>query len=79
MHPNGFPSVCLILEHFLEEQYPEIYAQRRSSSIKQADCEYESVKNFYDFGAFILLQIFLIFISLSRIESRIMPRKLILF
>ncbi|CAB4261486.1 unnamed protein product [Prunus armeniaca] len=37
MHPNGFPSVCLILEHFLEEQYPEIYAQRRSSSIKQAD------------------------------------------
>ncbi|XP_004296644.1 PREDICTED: E3 ubiquitin-protein ligase PRT1-like [Fragaria vesca subsp. vesca] len=37
MHPNGFPSVCLVLEHFLEEQYPEAYAHRQASSLKQAD------------------------------------------
>ncbi|KAB2600460.1 E3 ubiquitin-protein ligase PRT1-like [Pyrus ussuriensis x Pyrus communis] len=34
MHPKGFPSVCKILEHFLEEQYPEIYLQRQVSSLK---------------------------------------------
>ncbi|KAM5552728.1 hypothetical protein ABKV19_025100 [Rosa sericea] len=39
MHPNGFPSVCLVLEHFLEEQYPEAYAQRQASSLKQADSQ----------------------------------------
>ncbi|KAM1989539.1 hypothetical protein ACFX15_030886 [Malus domestica] len=37
MHPKGFPSVCKILEHFLEEQYPEVYLQRRVTSIKLRD------------------------------------------
>ncbi|CAK7336258.1 unnamed protein product [Dovyalis caffra] len=32
LHPNGFPSVCLVLEHFLEEQFSEIYAERRKGS-----------------------------------------------
>ncbi|KAL3634391.1 hypothetical protein CASFOL_021445 [Castilleja foliolosa] len=30
-HPNGFPSVCLVLEHFLEEHYPEEYSARQES------------------------------------------------
>lgn len=27
-HPRGFPKVCLEFDHFLEEQFPEEYAQR---------------------------------------------------
>ncbi|KAK6145839.1 hypothetical protein DH2020_019708 [Rehmannia glutinosa] len=30
-HPNGFPSVCLVLEHFLEERFPEEYSARKES------------------------------------------------
>lgn len=41
MHPYGFPKVCLVLKHFLEEQFSEIYAQREAV-LKQADCQYGS-------------------------------------
>lgn len=30
-HPRGFPKVCLELDHFLEEQFPEEYRQRRDA------------------------------------------------
>ena len=30
-HPRGFPKVCLALDHLLEEQFPEEYAQRRDA------------------------------------------------
>ncbi|KAJ1409590.1 Zinc finger, ZZ-type [Sesbania bispinosa] len=30
-HPTGFPKVCLALDHFLEEQFPQEYARRRDS------------------------------------------------
>ncbi|KAL3812358.1 hypothetical protein ACJIZ3_013626 [Penstemon smallii] len=30
-HPNGFPNVCLVLEHFLEEHFPEEYSARKES------------------------------------------------
>ena len=30
-HPRGFPKVCLEFDHFLEEQFPEEYAQRRDA------------------------------------------------
>ncbi|XP_020232528.1 E3 ubiquitin-protein ligase PRT1 [Cajanus cajan] len=30
-HPRGFPKVCLELDHFLEEQFPEEYGQRRDA------------------------------------------------
>lgn len=30
-HPRGFPKVCLELDHFLEEQFPEEYAQQRDA------------------------------------------------
>ncbi|XP_052190128.1 E3 ubiquitin-protein ligase PRT1-like isoform X2 [Diospyros lotus] len=36
-HPNGYPKVCLILDQFLEEQFPEQYAFRREAVSKQAD------------------------------------------
>lgn len=29
LHPGGFPNVCLDLEHFLEEYFPEEYESRR--------------------------------------------------
>ncbi|KAH7573057.1 hypothetical protein JRO89_XS03G0058600 [Xanthoceras sorbifolium] len=38
LHPHGLPSVCLILEHFLEEQFPQLYARRREASLKQINC-----------------------------------------
>lgn len=31
LHPSGFPKVCLELDHFLEEQFPEEYALRREA------------------------------------------------
>ncbi|XP_021907435.1 E3 ubiquitin-protein ligase PRT1-like isoform X2 [Carica papaya] len=37
LHPNGFPSVCLTIERFLEEQFPDIYAERRETLLKQTD------------------------------------------
>ncbi|KAK7286806.1 hypothetical protein RJT34_22065 [Clitoria ternatea] len=30
-HPSGSPKVCLVLDHFLEEQFPAEYAQRRDA------------------------------------------------
>ncbi|KAF7845546.1 E3 ubiquitin-protein ligase PRT1-like isoform X1 [Senna tora] len=30
-HPRGFPKVCLELDHFLEEQFPEEYAKQRDA------------------------------------------------
>lgn len=30
-NPTGFPKVCLALDHFLEEQFSEEYAQRRDA------------------------------------------------
>ncbi|CAJ1796558.1 unnamed protein product [Sphenostylis stenocarpa] len=30
-HPRGFPKVCLELDHFLEEKFPEEYRQRRDA------------------------------------------------
>ncbi|KAL8486837.1 hypothetical protein ACS0TY_023508 [Phlomoides rotata] len=32
-HPKGFPSVCLVLEHFLEEHFAEEYTARKISSL----------------------------------------------
>ncbi|KAI3987652.1 hypothetical protein MKX01_027940 [Papaver californicum] len=28
-HPNGFPKVCLVLDNFLETEFPQEYVQRR--------------------------------------------------
>lgn len=33
-HPTGFPNVCLVLEHFLEDQFQEEYKVRKHSLIK---------------------------------------------
>ncbi|KAK1308330.1 E3 ubiquitin-protein ligase PRT1 [Acorus calamus] len=30
-HPGGFPKVCLVLDNFLEEHFPEEYAQRKDA------------------------------------------------
>ncbi|KAJ6414634.1 hypothetical protein OIU84_003602 [Salix udensis] len=40
LHPNGIPSVCLVLEKFLEEHFSEIYAERRQVFAKQTDCHW---------------------------------------
>lgn len=42
-HPSGFPKVCLVLGHFLEEQFPKEYAVRRAAvQLKQADSKHEN-------------------------------------
>lgn len=42
-HPSGFPKVCLVLGHFLEEQFPKEYALRRAAvQLKQADSKHEN-------------------------------------
>ncbi|KAK6914271.1 Zinc finger, ZZ-type [Dillenia turbinata] len=38
LDPNSYTKVCLILEHFLEEHFPEEYSQRRDSMLKEANC-----------------------------------------
>ncbi|KAK1591573.1 hypothetical protein Q3G72_009738 [Acer saccharum] len=38
VHSHGLPSVCSILEHFLEEQFPQLYAEKRESFLKQTNC-----------------------------------------
>ena len=38
-HPNGYPKVCLVLKHFLEEQLSEQYALRKEVVGKQADSQ----------------------------------------
>ncbi|KAK1284043.1 E3 ubiquitin-protein ligase PRT1 [Acorus calamus] len=30
-HPGGFPKVCLVLDNFLEEHFPEEYARRKDA------------------------------------------------
>ncbi|CAA2975751.1 E3 ubiquitin- ligase PRT1 [Olea europaea subsp. europaea] len=35
VHPNGFPNVCFVLEHFLEEHFPEEYSARKVSLADQ--------------------------------------------
>lgn len=32
-HPGQFPNVCLDLDHFLEENFPEEYASRRQIAL----------------------------------------------
>ncbi|XP_057499295.1 E3 ubiquitin-protein ligase PRT1-like [Actinidia eriantha] len=41
-HPNGYPKVCLVLKHFLEEQFSEQYALRKEVVGKQADSQNRS-------------------------------------
>lgn len=41
-HPNGFPNVCLILEHYLEEQFPKLYGERIRASVERSDCQIPS-------------------------------------
>ncbi|PQQ08047.1 E3 ubiquitin-protein ligase PRT1 isoform X2 [Prunus yedoensis var. nudiflora] len=42
-HPSGFPKVCLVIGHFLEEQFPKEYALRRAAvQLKQADSKHEN-------------------------------------
>ncbi|KAK2643936.1 hypothetical protein Ddye_019131 [Dipteronia dyeriana] len=38
VHSLGLPGVCLILEHFLEEQFPQLYAEKREAFLKQTNC-----------------------------------------
>jgi hypothetical protein len=41
-HPRGFPKVCLELDHFLEERFPEEYVLRRDAvQLKQVDVEHK--------------------------------------
>ncbi|XP_047330788.1 E3 ubiquitin-protein ligase PRT1-like [Impatiens glandulifera] len=35
-HPQGFPTVCLVLDHFLEENFSDEYAIRREEGLKLA-------------------------------------------
>lgn len=41
-HPNGFPKVCLVLEHFLEEHFSEEYVARKLYVLEHADRQYGS-------------------------------------
>lgn len=42
-HPSGFPKVCLELDHFLEEQFPEEYTARRGTvQLKQVQFQHEN-------------------------------------
>ncbi|KAM7461923.1 hypothetical protein LguiA_030044 [Lonicera macranthoides] len=42
VHPNGFPKVCLVLEHFLAERFPEEYAARRLAVLNQTESQHRS-------------------------------------
>uniref|UniRef100_A0A5B6YGM1 Putative E3 ubiquitin-protein ligase PRT1 n=1 Tax=Davidia involucrata TaxID=16924 RepID=A0A5B6YGM1_DAVIN len=42
VQPNGLPKVCLVLEHFLEEQFSEEYAARKEAVLKQVDSDHGS-------------------------------------
>ncbi|XP_024037633.1 E3 ubiquitin-protein ligase PRT1 isoform X2 [Citrus clementina] len=35
LQPYGLPSVCLIIEHFLEERFSDLYAERKEALLKQ--------------------------------------------
>ncbi|KAK4341567.1 hypothetical protein RND71_040068 [Anisodus tanguticus] len=41
-HPNGYPNICLVLEHYLEEQFPELNAERKRASVERSDCQIPS-------------------------------------
>ncbi|PHU02180.1 hypothetical protein BC332_27431 [Capsicum chinense] len=44
-HPNGYPNTCLILAHYLEEQFPELYASREKASTYRATSQIPSAQN----------------------------------
>ncbi|PHU21344.1 hypothetical protein BC332_06451 [Capsicum chinense] len=44
-HPNGYPNICLILAHYLEEQFPELYASREKASAYRAARQMPSAQN----------------------------------
>jgi len=47
-HPNRSPKVCLELDHFLEEQFPEEYRQRRDAiELKQIKVKLETPSCMY--------------------------------
>ncbi|KAE8695564.1 Transcriptional corepressor LEUNIG [Hibiscus syriacus] len=41
LQPNGFPGVCLILHHFLENQFPEEYSER----LKEQNCSTQAQRH----------------------------------
>ncbi|XVE81381.1 hypothetical protein DITRI_Ditri15bG0058800 [Diplodiscus trichospermus] len=45
LQPNGFPSVCLILDHFLEEQFPEKYSERQEALLKEHNCSIQAQRH----------------------------------
>lgn len=52
MHPGEFPNVCLDLDHFLEEQFPQQYTTRKEEALrKRAKCQNEesSSSKFYGY------------------------------
>ncbi|XP_017608301.1 E3 ubiquitin-protein ligase PRT1-like [Gossypium arboreum] len=45
LQPNGFPSVCLILEQFLEEHFPEEYTERQRTLLKEHSCSIQAQRD----------------------------------
>lgn len=43
LQPYGLPSVCLIIEHFLEERFSDLYAERKEALLKQTSGQYGSL------------------------------------
>lgn len=54
LQPNGFPNVCLILDHFLEEQFPDKYSERQEALLEQHNCQYPTLIIVYYVLSFIL-------------------------
>ncbi|XP_055813854.1 E3 ubiquitin-protein ligase PRT1 [Solanum dulcamara] len=44
-HPNGYPNICLVLQHYLEEQFSELYAERKRASVERSDRQIPSTRN----------------------------------
>ncbi|XP_060178884.1 E3 ubiquitin-protein ligase PRT1-like [Lycium barbarum] len=44
-HPNGYPNICLVLEHYLEEQFPDLYAERKRASVERPDRQIPSARD----------------------------------
>ncbi|CAN4090915.1 unnamed protein product [Withania somnifera] len=44
-HPNGYPNICLVLEHYLEEQFRELYAERKKASVVRSDLQVPFARN----------------------------------
>ncbi|PHT60173.1 Heat shock protein 82 [Capsicum baccatum] len=44
-HPNGYPNICLILAHYLEEQFPELYASSEKASAYRVTRQIPSAQN----------------------------------